>query len=237
MGGADSTITFALDLLMRRYSVELLLLVLSVAAAAQSPSGYPVKPVPLADSAEIALAVSAAPSELSSLATVYAVRDGQVLTLRRGSNGTACMVVRDLHAGSLYPICYNAEGARTVLKRELMQVRLRTLGESEESIDKAVSAAYAKGELESPRELALAYMLSPRQVLFSKPTADGRRVGAWHPHLMLYVPGATPAMFGLKGEDGEPIALSNSGTPQAEVIVKVPQWADGTPVVMKPKGP
>jgi hypothetical protein len=27
---------------------------------------------------------------LSSQATVYAVRDGQVLTLRRGSNGSAC---------------------------------------------------------------------------------------------------------------------------------------------------
>lgn len=237
MGGANSTITFALDVLMYRYPVAVLLLASSAAIAAQSPNGYPVKPVPLADSAEISLAVSAAPPELSSLATVYAVRDGQVLTLRRGSNGTACMVARDLHAGSLYPICYNAEGARTVLKRELMQVRLRTLGESEESIDKAVRAAYAKGELESPRELALAYMLSPRQVLFSKPSAEGRRVGAWHPHLMLYVPGATPATFGLTGEDGEPIALSNSGTPQAEVIVKVPQWADGTPVAAKAKGP
>ena len=87
------------------------------------------------------------------------------------------------------------------------------------------------------RAMALAYMMSPRQVLFSKPGADGRRVGAWHPHLMFYVPGATPAMFALEGENGEPIGLSNSGTPQAEVIVKVPQWADGTPVAMKAKTP
>ena len=60
--------------------------------------------------------------------------------------------------------------------------------------------------------------------------SEGRRVGAWHPHLMFYVPGATPAMFALRGDgSGEPIAFSSPGTPQAEVIVKVPRWADGTP--------
>jgi hypothetical protein len=221
---------------MPRFSSVLLLSVGVTAGAQSPPAGYPVRPVPLADSAEIALATSAAPAEVSRLATVYAVRDGQVLTLRRGSNGAACMVARDLHGGSLYPICFNAEGARTVLERELMEVRLRTLGATEDSIVRAVDAAYARGELESPRAFALAYMMSPRQVLFSKPGPDGRRVGAWQPHLMLYVPGATPAMLGLEGENGEPIALSNSGTPRAEVVVKVPQWADGTPAT-PPKGP
>src|SRR6185436_5004064 len=107
----------------------------SVAGAQGAPGGYPVKPVPLPDSVEIALAVSAAPPELSNQATVYAVRDGQVLTLRRGSNGSACVVARDLHGGSLYPICYNAEGARTVLARELLEVRLRSLGASEDSVE------------------------------------------------------------------------------------------------------
>ena len=224
---------------MRLLSVPVILLVVAGAtlSAQSAPNGYPVKPVPLADSAEISLAVSAAPAELSDLATVYAVRDGQVLTLRRGTNGAACMVARDSHAGSLYPICYNPEGARTVLKRELLEVRLRSLGVAEDSVSRAVTTAYANGELETPRELALAYMMSPRQVLFSKAGPDGRRVGAWHPHLMFYVPGATPAMFGLKGEDGQPIALSSPGTPQAEVIVKVPQWADGTPVAMTAKRP
>lgn len=222
---------------MRRCSLVLLGLATNAAAlAAQSaPNGYPVKPAPLADSAEIALAASAAPSEVSALATVYAVRDGEVLTLRRGSNGAACMVGRDLHAGSLYPICFNAEGARTALQRELMEVRLRSLGVAEDSIVRAVNAAYARGELATPRELAIAYMMSPRQVLFSAPGPEGRRVGAWHPHLMMYVPNATPAMFALREDGaGEPIAVGAPGTPRAEVIVKLPRWADGTPVSMKP---
>lgn len=210
------------------------MLVASVArlADAQSPpSAYPAKPVPLPDSIEIALAMSAAPAELSSNATVYAVRDGKVLTLRAGTNGSSCMVARDSHAGSLYPICYNPEGTRTVLERELMQVRLRTLGVAEDSIDRAVEAAYKSGELEIPKDVALAYMMSPQQVLFSNARKEGRRVGAWHPHLMLYMPGATPAKFGLSDTGtGDPIQVGAPGTPQAEVIVKLPKWADGKPV-------
>jgi hypothetical protein len=210
------------------------MLVASVArlADAQSPpSAYPTKPVPLPDSTEIALATSAAPAELSSNATVYAVRDGKVLTLRAGTNGSSCMVARDSHAGSLYPICYNPEGTRTVLERELMQVRLRTLGVAEDSIDRAVAAAYRSGELKTPKDVALAYMMSPQQVLFSNARKEGRRVGAWHPHLMLYVPGATPAKFGLSDSGtGDPIQVGSPGTPQAEVIVKLPKWADGKPV-------
>ena len=210
------------------------MLVASVArlADAQStPSAYPAKPVPLPDSIEIALATSAAPAELSSNATVYAVRDGKVLTLRAGTNGSSCMVARDSHAGSLYPICYNPEGTRTVLKRELMQARLRTLGVAEDSIDRAVEAAYKSGELEIPKDVALAYMMSPQQVLFSNARKEGRRVGAWHPHLMLYVPGATPAKLGLSDSGtGDPIQVGSPGTPQAEVIVKLPKWADGKPV-------
>ncbi len=217
---------------MRRFSV-LSVLALAGSAGAQSTtaSAYPVKPVPFADSVEIALAVSAAPAEVSHRATVHAVRDGKVLTLRAGTNGVACMVARDLHQGSLYPICYNAEGVRTVLQRELLQMRLRSLGVAEDSIDRAVTSAYSRGELPVPRELAVAYMMSPRQVLFSSPEAAGRRIGAWHPHLMFYVPGATPAKFGLSADgSGEPIQVGSPGTAQAEMIVKLPKWADGSAV-------
>ena len=224
---------------MRPVSAALTLLgsVAANVAGQSTPNAYSVRPVPLADSAEIALATSAAPRDVSDRATVYAVHAGQVRTLRTGSNGAACMVARDLHGGSLYPICYNAEGARTVLPRELMEVRLRSLGASEDSVKLAVAAAYARGDLMPPTALAMADMMSPRQVLFSTPGPEGRRVGAWHPHLMFYSPGATPTMFGLSGEDGEPIALSSSGTPQAEVIVKVPTWADGTPAPRKGSDP
>ena len=119
---------------MRAFVLAALIASTATAAAQAPTTAYPVKPVPLPDAEEIALAVSAAPADLSANATVYAVRDGKVLTLRAGTNGSSCMVARDQHGGSLYPICYNPEGTRTVLKRELMEVRLRTLGVTEDSI-------------------------------------------------------------------------------------------------------
>ena len=45
---------------------------------------------------------------------------------------------------------------------------------------------------------------------------------------MLYLPNATPAMFGMTDENGEPIAVGSPGTPQAEVIIKLPKWANGS---------
>ena len=115
-----------------------------------------------------------------------------------------------------------------------MQMRLRSLGVPEDSIDRAVAAAYTRGELEAPRELALAYMMSPQQVLFSSASKDGRRVGAWHPHLMFYFPGMTPTKLGL-GQAGpnDVIQVGSPGTPQAEVVVKLPSWSDGSPVALR----
>src|SRR5262245_4181563 len=86
-----------------------------VAQAIAGTAGYPVAPRPLPDSDEIRLARTAAPAEISGAATVYAVRDGDAQVLVQGTNGCACMVSRDLHAGSLYPICFDVEATRFVL--------------------------------------------------------------------------------------------------------------------------
>jgi len=198
--------------------------------AAQSSDAvrrYPVIPRTLPDSEEIVLARSAAPAEISAAASVYTVRDGRPHVLRTGTNGCACMVARDLHEGSLYPICFDVEGTKSVLPRELMEVGLRSLGRSEEEVIRAVDSAYQRGTLRAPARLAVAYMMSSRQVLFSSPRADGRRVGAWHPHVMLYVPDATPEQLGLHADSRvSVIAVGAPGTKRAEIIIRVPGWAD-----------
>lgn len=204
---------------------------LATAAVAQSgrTGGYPVIPRALPDTEEIALARSAAPAEISAAASVYTIRDGKPFVLRAGTNGCACMVARDLHEGSLYPICFDVEGTKSVLSRELMESGLRSNGRTEEQVIKAVDSAYSSGALKPPASLAVAYMMSSRQVLFSSPLADGRRVGPWHPHVMLYVPNATPEQLGLlKDSRVSIIAVGAPNTRRAEIIIKVPQWADGS---------
>jgi len=194
-----------------------------------SAQGYPVIPRMLPDTEEITLARSAAPAEISAAASVYTVRDGRAVQLRAGTNGCSCMVARDLHEGSLYPICFDVEGTKSVLPRELMELSLRIMGRSEADVVKAVEAAYESGSLRPPASLAIAYMMSGRQVLFSSPLAEGVRVGPWHPHLMLYVPNATPEQLGLRADSRVGvIAVGAPSTRRAEIIIKVPEWADGS---------
>jgi hypothetical protein len=140
------------------------------------------------------------------------------------------MVARDLHEGSRYPICFDSEAARTLLLRELKELTLRASGMTEAQVQSAVDAAYKSGELKSPSKPAIAYMMSPRQVLFSSASAEGRRVGAWHPHLMIAMPFVTRAQFGLSAESSvDVISLDHEGTAAAQLVVKVPAWSDKTP--------
>ncbi len=197
------------------------------ATAASAQHGYPVIPRPLPDSEEVRLARSAAPAEVSGAASAYAIRDGKPRLLLAGTNGCACMVSRDLHEGSLYPICYDVEATKSVLPRELMEVSLRSQGRSETEVIRAVDSAYQTGTLHAPATLAVAYMMSSRQVLFSSPLAEGQRVGAWHPHLMLFVPGASPEQLGFRPDSRvDVVAVGAPRTKRAEIIVRVPEWAD-----------
>ena len=62
---------------------------------------------------EVRLAVNALPKDLRDLATVLALeRDGYV-TARRGTNPFTCIVSR--RGGTFYPVCFDEEGARTIL--------------------------------------------------------------------------------------------------------------------------
>jgi hypothetical protein len=187
---------------------------------------YPERPRPLPEPEEIALATSAAPAEISTKAAVYVLGATGPVKARDGTNGCTCMVSRDLHKGSLYPICYDQEATRTAFPRELMELRLRFEGKNEAEVKSAVTAAYADGTLH-PERPSVVYMMSSRQVLFSSPLPEGRRVGAWHPHLMIAMPNATEEQLGF-GEDGSAgeLQLDHAGEAEAQLIVPVPSWAD-----------
>jgi len=157
------------------------------------------------------------------------LRGTEFVKARAGTNGCACMVGRDLHEGSRYPICFDQEGARTMLFRELMEGSLRAKGKTETEVKALVDAAYRTGKLRLPTKSSVAYMMSPRQVLFSSPDADGLRVGAWSPHIMLLLPGVAPEQLGLAHDSKvDVIQIHDRGGSHSELIVKVPKWSDGS---------
>lgn len=199
-------------------------------SAQNSRATYPLPPRSLAEAREIALAMSAAPAEISSRADVWVLRGSDFVKVRTGSNGCACMVSRDLHAGSLYPMCFDQQASRTLLLREMRETSLRAKGLSETAVRDDVALALERGEIPRPMQPAVVYMMSRSQVLFSSPLAEGFRVGTWSPHLMIFQPGVTQRQLGL-ADDSKVEAFSFSDDPgqTPALIVKVPTWSDGTP--------
>jgi hypothetical protein len=214
-------------------SALLLAAAVPVAAGTQTTSGHswPVPPRSLGEAAEVALALSAAPAEVSANADVYVLRNAKYVKVRTGTNGCACLVGRDYHEGSRYPICFDQVASTTWLQREITAGELRAAGVPEDEVQRRIDAAEAAGELSWPSRPGVAYMMSRHQVLFSSPGRDGVRVGAWWPHLMLILPGVTSAQLGLAAESKvRELQLQPRGDQHAELIVKLPAWSDGTPV-------
>lgn len=205
-------------------------LLLAAPLAAQT---YPSPPRPMPEDEEIALARSAAPEQVSAAADVWVLREHGYAKAVTGTNGCGCIVTRDYHEGSRYPICFDREGARTLLPRYVFEGNLRQQGVPDSIITRRADEAVARGELVAVTRPLLAYMMSPRQVLFSVPGPQGRRVGAWFPHIMMAGTGITPEQAGLTRGYRWIQAGGAAGTLH-EFVVLVPVWSDGTPAPQPP---
>ena len=71
----------------------------------------------------------------------------------------------------------------------------------------------------------MSYMMSPEQVLYDD---DGRKVGQWQPHLMIYVPYVTAESLGLGAEPAlDAAVVVDPGTPEANIMIVVRDFAGG----------
>ena len=201
-----------------------MLSVLAAASASSISAQTPAKLPPLLPEAEeLAMALEAAPPNVADGAAVYVLRRGGHVKVREGRNGFSCLVSRD-HPESLYPVCYDADASRTVLPVELREQQLRERGKSEAEVASEIGLAYRTGELRIPTRGSMAYMMSPRQVIYDGP--NGRRVGQYRPHLMLYLPYATDAELGLGDPSVRRTAfLAMPGAPNAHLIIALTDWA------------
>jgi putative hemolysin len=212
----------------RVLQASVVVMMLVVAALVSSPAHAQSRPLHrlLPEAEEIALARTAAPAGLSDSADVYVLRRGGHVRVVEGSNGAACLVARD-HPESLYPICYDSTAARTVMQQEIFSQRLRERGIWGDSLDAEVSAAHQRGELSPPATIAVVYMMSPHQVIYSG--EDGRRVGRWHPHLMIYGPGLSQRSIGFPGYPDGNMQVSDESERMPSLVVFV-EWAVPPPL-------
>ena len=204
-------------------------------AKTQYPNMAPLEQYLLADrDAEIALARSAAPTSISSDATVLVLEKGGYQTAFEGKNGFMCLVERawmsPMDSPEFWnpkmrgPICYNPAAVRTILPYTINRTRLALTGLSKAQMRESITAAIAKNELPMPEAGAMSYMLSKAGNL-------GDSVGHWCPHLMFHVPKTDDANWGAD-RAGSPVLFNDEyrDVPEPETIFMVPvfYWSDGT---------
>ena len=181
-------------------------------AGAQSatPPDHPLLPAEL----ETAWALSAAPAHLRDGAAVYLLTATGYVQARPGTNAFTCLVNR--RGGDLFPVCWDAEGARTLMAVDMDVSRRRLAGASPEALEADVAAGYANGRLHPPSRPGVAYMLSPLRVRI-----DGKGVATRSPatpHPMFYAPNLTDADIGGKRPG---VAFINTVGPAGMMIVPV----------------
>jgi hypothetical protein len=138
---------------------------------------------------EVRLAVNALPKELRDGATVLVLEEQGYVKARQGSNPFTCIVSR--RGGNFYPVCFDAEGTRTILKAFADDAVLRLKGQADEEIERQIADGFAQGRYQPPSKPGIAYMLSPATYMLN----SGKLVRT-PPHTMFYAPFLTNADIG-----------------------------------------
>jgi len=180
--------------------------------------------------AEIALAKSAAPANISGRATIKVLTDSGYQVASEGDNGFVCMVMRGwvaptysptfvrdfVHDAKLRaPICFDPIASRNVMPYYELRSKLGMEEKSPDQIAEGIQAAYAKGLLPKREAVSFAYMWSADQNL-------GAGAGAWHPHVMVFAPYYKNSELGGNAFGSHlPNVSDDEGTPFAVVVISV----------------
>jgi hypothetical protein len=164
---------------------------------------------------QIALALSAAPREVSSNATVYILGPKGYEKVREGTNGFSCFVGRSFikpTETTVEPTCFDAEGSRTILVRRMHMEELRANGKSEAEIKADIANGYKEGRFTDPSKPGLLYMMSSENRLGA--------AGNFPPHLMFYAPGMTNKDMGFDSTPQlEYLGMTNPGAGDNLIVV------------------
>lgn len=178
---------------------------------AQLPQ-YPLLPRSL----EIELALSAAPKHLRENASVWLLESNGYTQAKKGTNPFTCLVSR--RGGDLFPVCWDAEGARSLLPIDFDDALLRLSGKSSMQVAAIVADRFKSGEYHAPARAGIAYMLSPMRFRIDEDGAVARTPS--NPHLMFYGPNLTDGDIG--GARGAFVFMNRVG-PDGMMIVPVGQ--------------
>jgi len=181
-------------------------------------------------SAEIALARSAAPDSIASNAEVQVLGRHGFETAVKGKNGFVCIVARSWtsatdpdfwNARVRVPMCLNAPAARSYLLHLTKETEWGLAGRTQAQMTESITAAIARKELPAMESGAMCYMLS-------KQGYAGDSIPHWPPHLMFFYSDTDPAIWGAN-LPGSPVQGVNDTVEHlTSFVVAVQRWSDGT---------
>jgi hypothetical protein len=205
------------------------------AAVAQTSKSQAAKYPPMEEylmpqPAEVALAKSAGPANISGRATIKVLTSSGFSVVHQGDNGFACMVMRGFSAPTYTPaqfrdlvydsslrapICFDPKAAKEVMPYYELRTKLAMQGKNPDQIAEGVQTFYARGELPKRDGVCFAYMWSADQNL-------GSGIGHWHPHMMIFAPYYDNSMVGGDAF-GAPVpqVSDDAGTPFSVVVIPV----------------
>ena len=219
---------------MRKIMAALVLVLLSMQVATmrgQTPEYPPLSEYMMPQDAEVALAKSAAPQNISDHATIRVLTTSGYQVVHQGDNGFVCMVMRGFTGAPTFapaqlrmfinydpktraPICFDPNAVKTVLPYYDLRTKLGLEGKTPDQITEAVKAAYANGKIPKRAGVSFAYMWSADQILGP--------IGHWHPHMMVFAPNYENSMLGNNDPGSHlPAVGDDAGTPLAILVIPV----------------
>jgi hypothetical protein len=215
------------------FACVLSIAVLCSSAAAQDRPKEPAREVHTIDAStarerQIELALSAAPAEVSSKATVYILGLKGYEKVREGTNGFSCLIERSFKGTtqtSSAPACFDAEGSRTIMLAYLRREELRAQGKSEVEVKEDIAEGYRDGRFKVPGPGFL-YMMSNENYVYDE---QSKKSGFVPPHLMFYAPNKTAKDVGYESVSPTMVPyLTGSGVgPESLLVVGAEKPSQG----------
>lgn len=181
-------------------------------------------------SAEIALARSAAPESISRDADVQVLGRHGFETAVHGKNGFVCVVGRGWTSAAdpdfwnpkvRVPMCVNAAAARSYLLRVTKETEWGLAGLTRAQMNEAVVAALGKKELPPMEAGAMCYMMG-------KEGYGGDVAPHWPAHLMFFYSDTDPAIWGANLPGSPVIAIADPLEHLTQFVIPMQRWSDGT---------
>ena len=199
--------------------------------AAQDKPKEPTKEVHTIDSStprerQIELALSAAPTEVSSKATVYILGPKGYEKAREGTNGVSCFIWRSFKETmqvSAAPACFDAVGSRTLMVTAMHREELRAQGKSDAEIEDDIAKGYKEGRYKAPGPGFL-YMLSNENYFYR---SGAKQWGAVPPHVMFYAPYKTAKDAGYESMSPTMVPFMTGDGPETLMVVSAEKPPDG----------